>query len=112
MPDNVPRKVTSKSMKIAIKFADNIGKSNLMPDLLLQLQALSQIQHWTPSQSSDLDLIDSQFTSTLLDAESKCAVPTDTHWSSELHNKFLTYTFWKISIRGSKSNKPVSDQLK
>jgi hypothetical protein len=47
----------------------------------------------------------------LLEAESKCAVPTDTQWSSDLHNKFLTYTFWKISIRGLKSNKPVSVQL-
>jgi hypothetical protein len=110
IPDNVPRKVASKLTKIAIKFAYNIGKSNLIPDLLLQLQAISQIQHWTSIQSSDLDLIDSQFTSILLEAEFKCAVPTDTHWKSELRNKFITYTFWKISIRGAKSNKPVSNQ--
>jgi hypothetical protein len=93
IPEIVPRKVTSKSMKIATKFASNISTTNLIPELFKQLHNISQIKHWISNHSRELDLIDSQFTRILLEAESKCAVPTDTQWSSKLQNKFLTYTY-------------------
>jgi hypothetical protein len=98
-------------MKIATKFASNINTTNLIPELIQRLHDISQIKHWTSNHSQEIDLIDSKFTSILLESESKCAVPTDTHWSSKLQTKFITYSYWKISIRGIKSNKPVSVQL-
>jgi hypothetical protein len=93
IPETVPRKVTSKSMKIATKFALHLSKINLIPELLQQLQDISHTTHWTANHSRSIDLIDFKFTTIFLEAESKCAVPTDTQWSSDLHNKFLTYTF-------------------
>jgi hypothetical protein len=45
IPETVPRKATSKSMKIVTKFVLNLSKINLITELLQQLQDMSHITH-------------------------------------------------------------------
>lgn len=97
-------------MKIANKFAHNISKTHLIQDFHPEILDLSKVAQW-PNHSGELDLIYTQFTSNLLEVDTKCTVPTDNHWSFDLKNRFSTYTYWKIIIRRLKSHKPVSVQL-
>jgi hypothetical protein len=90
IPDTLKRRVTSKSMKISDKFATAIHQTLLIPSLLHRIQQLSYIVKWTLNDSEELETIDAQFTQILLEAESKCAVPTENHWSIDLQNKYLT----------------------
>jgi hypothetical protein len=111
IPATIPRKVTSKSFKITNKFVSTIRNTDHIPGLLQQIKKIEQTTTWINSEHHQLESIDTMFTNILLQAEQKCLIPTNNHWTSELHEKYLIYMYWAITIKGQKNKKHINNQL-
>jgi hypothetical protein len=111
IPESIPRRVTSKSKKLCNKFVKLLYESEQIPPLFGRIQLLNNVQHWNTSHHKLFDQIDIEFTKILLLSEHKCAVPINHPWNTELHQKYLIYTYWKVYLSGKKNRKNVSKQL-
>jgi hypothetical protein len=111
IPLPIRRTITSKSKKQILKFIDTIHKTNVVDTLLTNLTNLQECATWTQLQHQQLEDIDVEFTKLLLDAESKCAIPTDFPWSPTLHQAFVIYQFWTTTYHGIRNNIDTSEQV-
>jgi hypothetical protein len=107
----IPKRLSSLSKPMILKFINKLEKSNSLPQLYEQFQQLTQVNKWEHKHHEALEMIDTIFTKTLLEAEEHSALPSNHPWSPALDNASLLYTYWLIVVNGTTSKIDTSQQL-
>jgi hypothetical protein len=99
----ISRRLTSKNRKGVQKFISALSHTTIN-NLHESLKSLSTTLSWNETQAATLERIDQQFTAALLAAEAQASVP-NIAWSPALHNAFLVFSYWSITITATKTNR-------
>jgi hypothetical protein len=105
------KRITSRSRKMIHKFIDELEITNILPIIMNKLKTLENTSIWTQQQHSQLEEMDILFTTTLLDAEQKAALPSQHPWSVELDQASSLYSYWLLKVTGNTNQIIVTQQL-
>jgi hypothetical protein len=105
------RQLCSNNRTQVFRFISNLELGNQLPHILQRLQTLEKSDKWSPSQQSLFETLDTEFTKTLLQCESQCALPNPADWHPNLHHCYLIYRYWKTKVAVIRNNKHVETQL-
>jgi hypothetical protein len=106
-----PKKLSSLSKSMIIKFINKLDEDNSLPQLLNQITQLHNTDKWENQHHIQLEEIDHKFTDALLAAEAHSALPSDHPWSPELDAASSLYSYWLIVLNGTTSKINTTKQL-
>ena len=108
------RKIISTRPTVIQKYKDKLQehlKANQVWDRLAELIDNQTNNSWNEDETKTLIQIDETITKGMLAAEAKAGSKNNLPWSVELMQATMTAAYWRLSLRGSKTNRNYATRL-